>query len=59
MSKVFVIPDIHLKPWMFDEAEEITGKNEFDKIVMLGGTWRMTGIVVIIWICTKKPTMQQ
>lgn len=35
MSKIFVIPDIHLKPWMFDEAEEITGKNEFDKIVML------------------------
>ena len=36
MSKIFVNPDIHLKPWMFDEAEEITGKNEFDKIVMLG-----------------------
>ena len=22
MSKVFVIPDVHLKPWMFDKAEE-------------------------------------
>ena len=22
MSKVFVIPDIHLKPWIMDKAEE-------------------------------------
>ena len=22
MSKVFVIPDVHLKPWIFDKAEE-------------------------------------
>ncbi len=21
MSKVFVIPDVHLKPWMFEKAE--------------------------------------
>jgi len=23
MSKVFVIPDVHLKPWILDKAEEI------------------------------------
>lgn len=22
MSRVFVIPDIHLKPWIFDKVEE-------------------------------------
>ncbi len=36
MSKVFVIPDIHLKPWIFDRAEEEFSKGEYDKIVCLG-----------------------
>lgn len=36
MSRVFVIPDVHLKPWMFDAADELAGENEFDRIVMLG-----------------------
>lgn len=36
MSKVFVIPDVHLKPWMFETADELVDTNEFDKIVMLG-----------------------
>lgn len=36
MSKVFVIPDIHLKPWMLKKSEQIIKKNNFDKIVMLG-----------------------
>lgn len=34
MSKVFVIPDVHLKPWMFERASELAG--EFDRIVLLG-----------------------
>ena len=36
MSKVFVIPDVHLKPWIFDKAEELLSQNEYDKIVCLG-----------------------
>ena len=36
MGKVFVIPDVHLKPWMFDKAEEILSRSEYDKIVCLG-----------------------
>ena len=36
MSKVFVIPDVHLKPWMFDKAEELISQSEYDKIVFLG-----------------------
>lgn len=36
MSKIFVIPDVHLKPWMFDRADEILKTKECDKIVCLG-----------------------
>lgn len=34
--KVFVIPDIHLKPWIFDRAEEFLSKGKYDCIVFLG-----------------------
>ena len=36
MSKVFVIPDIHLKPWMLEEAEKAVEKVTYDQIVFLG-----------------------
>ena len=36
MSKVFVIPDIHLKPWILDKAEEYISKGGYDNIVCLG-----------------------
>ena len=36
MMRVFVIPDIHLKPWMLNLAENVMTKSEYDKIVMLG-----------------------
>lgn len=36
MSRVFVIPDVHLKPWMFDKATELISKGSYDRIVMLG-----------------------
>ena len=36
MSKVFVIPDIHLKPWMFEKASVIVDKSTYDAVVMLG-----------------------
>lgn len=36
MSKVFVIPDVHLKPWMFKKASVIADKSTYDVIVMLG-----------------------
>ena len=36
MSKVFVIPDIHLKPWILDKAEEFISKGNYDQIVCLG-----------------------
>lgn len=34
--KVFVIPDIHLKPWIFDRAEDILSQGEYDRVVCLG-----------------------
>lgn len=36
MSKVFVIPDVHLKPWIFDKAEELIVRMKYDAIVCLG-----------------------
>ena len=35
MSRVLVIPDVHLKPWIFDIADRID-KNSYDTIVVLG-----------------------
>lgn len=34
--KVFVIPDVHLKPWVFDRADALLSKHKVDKIVFLG-----------------------
>ena len=34
MSKVLIIPDVHLKPWMFAQASELAGS--CDRIVLLG-----------------------
>ena len=36
MSKVFVVPDIHLKLWMLEEADKIISADRYDKVVMLG-----------------------
>lgn len=36
MSKVFVIPDVHLKTWMFKRATEFLQKGDYDIIIMLG-----------------------
>jgi len=36
MSKVLVIPDVHLKPWMFDQAGSLYKEEKCDKIVFLG-----------------------
>ncbi len=36
MSKVLVIPDVHLKPWMFEEASKLFETGAFDAAVMLG-----------------------
>lgn len=36
MSKVFVIPDVRLKPWMLEKASELIAKGSYDAIVMLG-----------------------
>ena len=33
--KVIVIPDIHLKPWIFDRADEIMKKEMADRAVCL------------------------
>ena len=35
MSRVLVIPDVHLKPWIFDEAEKVD-KNSYEDILVLG-----------------------
>ena len=34
--KVLVIPDIHLKPWIFDEADKIIDKYNIDNAVFIG-----------------------
>ena len=36
MSKAFIIPDVHLKPWMFEKANEIISNGYYDVVVMLG-----------------------
>ncbi len=36
MSRVFVIPDIHLKPWILDRAEEELSKGQYDVCVFVG-----------------------
>ena len=36
MSKVFVIPDVHLKPWMFEQATKLIRQDSYDRIVLLG-----------------------
>ena len=36
MSKVFVIPDVHLKPWMFEKASALMEKAPYDAVVLLG-----------------------
>ena len=36
MGKAFIIPDVHLKPWMFQKAEEKISGGEYDHIVCLG-----------------------
>ena len=35
MSRVLVIPDVHLKPWIFDGADRVD-ENSYDDIVILG-----------------------
>ena len=36
MSKAFIIPDIHLKPWIFDKADTLIKVENPDYIVFLG-----------------------
>ena len=36
MAKAFVIPDIHLKPCIFEEAEKKISAGEYERIVLLG-----------------------
>ena len=36
MSKVLVLPDIHLKPWILDKAEELATKYDPDAFVFIG-----------------------
>lgn len=34
--RIIVIPDVHLKPWMFESADKILGEGEADRAVVLG-----------------------
>lgn len=36
MSRIFVIPDVHLKPWIFEKASALVDKDAYDAVVMLG-----------------------
>ena len=48
MSKVLVIPDVHLKPWMFEQAEEIMINTDCERAVCVGDIvddWKCQGDV--------------
>ena len=47
MSKVLVIPDVHLKPWMFDQALEIMANTDCKRAVCLGD-------IVDDWGCERR-----
>ena len=34
--KVLIIPDVHLKPWIFDQAEDIMRDKGFERAVFIG-----------------------
>ncbi|MCR5093341.1 MAG: hypothetical protein K6B72_05155 [Lachnospiraceae bacterium] len=36
MSRIFVIPDVHLKLWIFARADELVSAGSYDAVVMLG-----------------------
>ena len=36
MSRIFIIPDVHLKPWIFEKASALADKGAYDAVVMLG-----------------------
>ena len=36
MSKVFVVPDVHLKPWIFEKASKLISNGKYDTVVILG-----------------------
>ena len=35
-QKILVIPDVHLRGWMFDEADRLMEENEITQAVCLG-----------------------
>ncbi len=36
MSRVFVVSDVHLKPWIFEKASKMISRDKYDAVVMLG-----------------------
>ncbi len=36
MARVFIIPDVHLKPWIFSKADQLISRGGYDACVMLG-----------------------
>ncbi|MCR5092927.1 MAG: metallophosphoesterase [Lachnospiraceae bacterium] len=36
MAKVFIVPDVHLKHWMFDDADKLLASLKVDRVVLLG-----------------------
>ena len=36
MSRVFVIPDVHLKPWMLKKASDLMNSGSYDAAILLG-----------------------
>ena len=34
--RILVIPDVHLKPWMYKKAKHICTSGEYDRVIMLG-----------------------
>ncbi|MCR5510341.1 MAG: metallophosphoesterase [Lachnospiraceae bacterium] len=52
MSKVLVIPDIHLKPWIFDQAEEALINTDCEFAVFIGD-------LVDDWNCEKNTKLYE
>ena len=44
--KVLVIPDIHLKPWIFDKVEVILNKYKIDKANRIDKKEKITRLII-------------
>lgn len=49
--QILIIPDVHLKPYIFDAAEILVNKYHFDKIIFIGDLvddWHKSGNILLV-----------